>query len=39
MPCFWNEKVFYDQHKVKTKSLSLSEKEQIGIKNAIIYSF
>ena len=25
--CFWNEKVFYDQYKVKTKSLSLSEKE------------
>ena len=25
--CLWNEKVFYDQHKTKTKSLSLSEKE------------
>ena len=25
--CLWNEKVFYDQYKIKTKSLSLSEKE------------
>ena len=25
--CLWNKKVFYDQHKTKTKSLSLSEKE------------
>ena len=25
--CLWNEKVFYDQYKIKTKTLSLSEKE------------
>ena len=25
--CLWNQKVFYDQYKIKTKSLSLSEKE------------
>tara|TARA_B100001564_G_C20546949_1_gene627055 strand:+ start:87 stop:881 length:795 start_codon:yes stop_codon:yes gene_type:complete len=25
--CLWNEKVYYDQHKIKTKSQSLSERE------------